>query len=167
MKTSTAVALLLSLAVASCGAQKSTPTTGSTTKFAILAKSSPGGTPSDCDAIDGKTCVINVAVSVSGDTCTVTMKDYVKLGDTADINRIEWRLQSGYRFCSRAGDGVFYDSPAAADDDQFDIDLHGPCKAADGWKRKNKNDKDYAYVMRFRDDANTLMCVKDPWFKNG
>lgn len=134
--------------------------------FKIVAKPDPSGEPMPCDdVLPNKTCVVNVSVTVSGDTCTATLKEYIRLNTLTDVTRVEWRLPTGYEFCTRGGDGVFLDKPGGTP--PFVPDPHGPCKQEYGWKRDALDNLNYGYFLRFRDKAGTLICQKDPFFKNG
>ena len=160
--------LLLILFVAAC---TPTPPTvraaevASTTTFKITVKPDPTGTPEACDSVTGNKCVIKIGVAIKEDQCTVTMKEYVTLGSMAAVSHVEWELPTGFKFCTRNGDGVFADNPATSP--PYDPDPQGPCKQSYGWKRNASDSTNYAYFLRFRNDSSTLLCVKDPWFKNG
>ena len=162
-------ALLVLLAfMAACSPQRVATTADSspTITIKVVPKPAPVGDPMPCDdVLPNKTCVVNVAVTVAQDVCTVTLKDYIKLGSLSDVNRIEWRLPTGFSFCTRGGDGAFLDNPLG--NPPFDPDPAGPCKQDYAWKRNQLDNLTYGYFLRFRNDTNTLICVKDPFYKNG
>jgi len=170
VKTSTAVALVVgAVAVVGIGA-KLYVDRAVASLYAITPKTKPTpGTEGACDRMNGKTCELDVSVTVTGNTCVATAKNYVKLGEEDDVKRIEWILPTGYKACPRAGDGAFfYDKPDIGDD-KFELDKHGACATKIGWARKKKDssDYDYAYILRFRDNGSNVQCISDPWFKNG
>jgi len=137
-----------------------------TQTFTIQAEPDPVGDPGKCDEMQGEaTCVIKVVVTVSDNMCSVTMNDYFAAGPRPPVNRIEWRLPTGFKFCTRNGDGVFF---ASAPNPPFDPDASGPCKDSYALNRNSAHDNlNYGYFLRFRNDLGTLQCVKDPFFKNG
>lgn len=134
----------------------------------ILSKTEPPAqNPENCDAMEGKTCVIDLNVTVTSGVCTVSMKEYVKVpGDEKDVKFVEFRPQAGYWFCPRSGDGVFFFKPDAGLD-AFDLDGHGKCDTSFFWKRNKKDSADYSFVVRFRSRDDKVQCVKDPWIRNG
>jgi len=171
--------LLLLLLVASCQTSrpmmaatldtppKVTPIEGTglyTISTTIVAKSPPVGASQDCDSYQGSKCQIDVKVKIESGVCYATLKEYVHLLDMTKTKRIEWVLPAGYQFCTRNGDGVFFEKPVNA---PFDPDAHGPCKQSYGWKRNDLDNIVYGYFLRFRNDTSTLQCEVDPFFKNG
>ena len=136
-----------------------------TLTFKLTPKAPPSGKPLPCDRVTpGKVCEIDVSVTISGSMCSVNMREYVALGPLADVNRIEWVLPTGFQFCTRNGDGVFFDQPGSP---PFDQDPTGPCKDKYGMKRNALDNADYGYFVRFRNKDSTLQCVKDPFYRNG
>jgi hypothetical protein len=136
--------------------------------YVITPKTVPTpGTEVACDRMSGKTCELDVSVEVKGDVCIAKATSYVKLGEKNDVNKIQWNLPGGYKSCPRAGDGAFFASVADPNDDQFDLDVRGKCGTKIIWNRKDKDNNDYAYILRFRNDGGTIQCISDPWFKNG
>ena len=171
--------LFLLMFVASCQSQhmmmastpsiapKVTPIAGTelyTITTPIVPKSPPVGMSQDCDSYSGNKCLIKVEVKVEGDICYAKLKEYVHLQDMAKTKRIEWQLPSDYKFCTRNGDGVFFERPVSA---PFDPDPNGPCKSTYGWKRNDLDNIVYGYFLRFRNDTSTLLCEVDPFFNNG
>ena len=133
----------------------------------------PAGTPSTlCVQSPGKTCIVKVTVTPApGGDCSggaITLEpEFPSFGTTTRINRIEFQIvTAGYQFCARSGDGAFFDN-AAIPDDLFDVESNKKCDPSFVWKRKKADSNDWAYVLRFRDTANTRYCIKDPWVRNG
>ena len=172
MQTRRVVPLLILSMLAGCGPtqmparaqEKTSPY--KTQTIMIQAKPDPVGDPGKCDEMQGEaTCVINVAVTVRENVCTVTMNDWFAAGPRPPVNRIEWRLPTGFKFCTRNGDGVFFSS---APNPPFDPDAQGPCRTNYALNRNAPHDNNnYGYFLRFRNDLGTLQCEKDPFFKNG
>ena len=113
----------------------------------------------------------------AADACTITVKvnspdchpadivldEYVLLPDVNAKNKIVWQLPAGYKFCSRAGDGVFLKDPNVPDD-LFDP-VHKPrCSDEFEWKRRRADGNNREYYLRFR--SRDAICVKDPWMRN-
>lgn len=152
--------VILCLGVSACGKQP---------PVRVLTKSSPVGTPTLCEESEGNTCLIKVTVTPDGSGCSgsaVSLPDYIELLDDSKHKKIVWELSSGYKFCPRAGDGAFLDD-INVPEDLFDLETNTKCDTKFSWKRKKKDGNKWAYMLRFRDDGNTMLCTKDPWFKNG
>ncbi|CAG1009510.1 hypothetical protein BURK1_03671 [Burkholderiales bacterium] len=167
--TNVAVAILLGLGVSACGSMEMARHHDSTRSARIIAKSPPAGDPVECAESSGNRCVVAIAVTPSADGgCSgsaVTVPDFLALGDLRKHRKIEWQLPRGYMFCPRAGDGAFFDD-VGAPDDLFDLDANVRCSQTLDWKRKKQDRNKYSYTLRFRNSANTIACVKDPWIRN-
>lgn len=173
MNTMTVLAIAaFGFTVAGCAKREAPPPPASSPpppSTPLLAKTAPTGNPVPCVESPGNKCVIEIAVTPDAGGCSgnaVSLPEFVELLDDQKHKKIEWQLPTGYHFCPRAGDGVFQDS-AAVPEDLFDVDWNGRCSNKFTWHRKQQDTKNYAYFLRFRDEQNTVVCIKDPWIKNG
>ena len=110
------------------------------------------------------TCTIQVKVTDSNcDPANIVLDDYVLLPDIREKDKVVWKLDAGYVFCQRAGDGVFLKDPNVPDD-LVDPVHKSRCSDEFEWKRKRADGQDLEYLLRFRSANRT--CVKDPWMRN-
>jgi len=146
---------------------------GSIAAQPIGSKTAPVGLPSTCVEGSNNTCVIKITVTpggggdCSGNAISLD-PEYPNFGPLNKIKRVEFQIVTGgYQFCARSGDGAFFDS-VSLPEDLFDVESNKKCEKSFVWKRKKATvGTDYAYLIRFRDTANTRNCIKDPWVRNG
>jgi len=134
-------------------------------KFPISDSYTPGRIKREPVACAGSgECVIDISIDSNKkcDVENINLEDFVSLGDKQ--NSILWRLPDGYRFCPRAGDGVFLKNPNVPDD-LFEPVPPSKCEPTFKWTRLKPDGMDYEYLLRFR-KGKEICGVKDPWMRN-
>lgn len=143
------------------------------------------------DGNDKCRVTLQLRINKKKNRCVVEDDDVLKIKMAKNKNNVKmiWLLEdmvtagtlaTNFQFCPATGDGVSLkeseDNPAdrqmtemGSSDANGNLDPNATqdCKKRFRWHNKNKNTERYDYQLRFQDTNSGVVCVIDPWIKNG